>query len=647
MQKKILSVAIAALLPAVNYAQDNSDTLDTVIVNSVYAVPAERDNTGSSVTILTEKDFQERNATYVVDALKTVPSIATGANGGRGTVTSVFMRGANSNHVLVVIDGIKMNPANGNAFNFGGLTLDNIERIEVLRGEQSALWGSQAIGGVINITTKSGKYADKPFNADIHIGGGSNKTLDTSATFYGKQDGLYYAINANHNRTDGISSTASHEQRYTTETGRQIVTGGAVEDDAFDKTSGSIKLGYEFESAGVEAFYQHSKSTVQFDGGTSARNLGNPFAVTELGMQSINTEDLLKLSGYLGNHDDLIRQNAYITYVKSNSDVQDPRPFFSRNIDENRLGLGYQIDYNFDRDGATTQAVSALLEYQKNKYRKQDFAEAKALKEKSIALEYRLFNENDHALALGLRYDDNSQFSNAFTYKLSGGYRINDNFRLHGSLGTGIKNPTIIEMYGWDGSWQGNPDLKPEKSRGGEFGVLIEDNSGNHSLDLTYFNRQFTDSITRAGNQSVNAVGKTRAYGVEANYKGQINEKVSVFANYTYSKTKGTDGRELLRRPAHQANLGVNYAINDQFSTHANINYIGKRKDDYYPAWPNPAERVTLPSYTIMNLGANYKINKNLETYLNVNNVFDEKYETALGYGQPGRNFYLGLKGSW
>lgn len=180
--------------------------LDSVTVYSAYATPINQDKTASSVTVLTEKDFAARNATYVSDVLKTVPGVAIGQQGGRGTLTSLFLRGAESRHTAVVIDGVKVNPINIGNFDFGGLPISNIERIEVLRGEQSALWGSSAMGGVVYITTKSGLYKEKPFNAEVDLGLGSNNTRDASATLSGFHNGFYYALHGDSHRTKGISA---------------------------------------------------------------------------------------------------------------------------------------------------------------------------------------------------------------------------------------------------------------------------------------------------------------------------------------------------------------------------------------------------------------------------------------------------------
>lgn len=640
LQKKALVTAISIAALPIAVAQDNANTatLDTVVVESVYAVPAERDNTGSSVTVLTEKDFQQRNATYVIDALKTVPSIAVGSLGGHGTQTSVFMRGANSNHVLVVIDGVKMNPVSGSSFDFGTLPLSNVKRIEILRGEQSALWGSDAIGGVINITTKSGQSADKPFNATVNIGGGSNKTVDTDVSIHGRQGGLYYAINAAHNRSEGLSTFSKETFTYTAKDGTTVTTGGASEDDLFKQTDVALRLGYEFDRAGVEAFYQHSTNTVHYDSSLATENTSDPYTTSDT--------DAFKLSGYWGNHEDKLRHSAYFSLLRTESETESTSPTDNKG---KRQSIGYQIDYNFDQEGVTTQGITGLLEYSKTSLNTNDFSEDKSIETQSAAVEYRLFNENDHALTVGLRYDDNSEFDNDITYRIAGGYRINDNLRMHSSIGSGIKNPSIYEYYGYYGTYTANPDLKPEKSRGGDIGLLIESNNGKHSLDITYFNRQITDLITSNSTytQSINLNGKNKASGVEIGYNGQLTEQLSLYANYTYTKAEDSQGEQLARRPKHQANAGINYQINDAWSSNANIEYVGKRLNNYYNSATYQSTAVDMPSYAVVNIGTHYQINKNMALYLNVNNVFDKSYENVIGYSQPGRSFYLGFKGSW
>lgn len=640
MKQKTLAVTISLLLPSLSVAQtaDDITTLDEVLVESAYAVSATADNIASSLTVLNESDFQQRDATYVSDILKTVPGIAVGSSGGHGAQTSVFLRGADSDQTLLIVDGIKMNPATGGSVDFGSLSLANVERIEILRGEQSALWGSDAVGGVIYITTKSGKNADKPFHADVNLGGGTNDSVDAAANIYGYQDGLYYALAVANNRSHGISALSKKTFNYQATDGTAITTGGAAEDDKFQRASGSARVGYEFDNAGVELFASHTTQTVHFDENLTNEASSDP--------HSKSNENSVKFSGYIGSSDDLLKHSAFISNVNNHSETKGKHP--SQNVGEKR-NVGYQLDINFDREGATTQSVTTLLEYQKNTLDTANFSDTKAITQKSIALEYRLFNEDDHALAVGVRHDDNNEFDNASTYRLAGGYRLNDNLRLHGSFGTAVKNPTMYDYYGYYGTYAANPDLKPEKSRGGDFGIALQSQDETQHLDITYFTRRVEDLITANAtwDGSINIDGKSNMRGIEAAYRGNFNEKLSAYANYTYTQAEDSKGKQLLRRPKHQAGIGVNYRFNEALSANANALYVGKRMDNHYDSTTWTSHLVEMPDYTLFNLGANYQINKQFATYFNVNNVFDKAYENVIGYGQAGRTFYLGIKGNF
>ena len=648
-------ITTALLLSASAFVQAETKTeLEPINVYSAYATPVNQDQTASSVTVLTEKDFAERNATYVSDVLKTVPGVAMGATGGRGAVTSLFLRGAESNHTVVVIDGVKMNPVN-DGFDFGGLTLSNIERIEVLRGEQSALWGSDAIGGVVYITTKSGLYKEKPLNIDFDLGLGSHRTRDASATISGYQGGFYYALHGDSHRTAGISVLSKDKFNYKALDGTSIPTGGAIERDGFHRDNGSLRLGYDDNNKGVEVLASHSSQTTKNDTSLLSEATDKDFFRTR--------ESTLKLSGYTGNNQDLFKHKASVSHIKNDYDYVSTSPYTR---DWKKLNANYQLDINFDREGYLKQGISVLGEYQKSHYEAQSsystFKEQKLI-EKSIATEYRLFTEDDHSLSLSGRFTDNKQFKNTFTGRLAGAYRLSPNFKVHTSLGTAVHNPTFTELYGYGEStystptvWLANPDLRAEKSRGGELGLLMETTDKRYSFDLTYFSRivdDFIGSEKIAANlsRSKNLEGKTKVKGIEITYKGKIADNLISYANYTYTNIKngeskrGANGKTLDRRPKHTANVGLAYQITEKLGSDVNISYVGKRLDTYWGT--GPSKRVEMPSYTLVNLGVNYQLIPNLNIYANLNNVFNKKYENAIEYGQDGRNVYVGLKGSF
>ena len=639
-------ITTALLLSASAFVQAETKTeLEPINVYSAYATPVNQDQTASSVTVLTEKDFAERNATYVSDVLKTVPGVAMGATGGRGAVTSLFLRGANSKHTAVIIDGIRVNPADTN-FDFGGLALSNIEHIEILRGEQSALWGSDAMGGVVYITTKSGLYKDKPFNADFDFGTGSHRTRDGSVTLSGQHHGLYYALHGDSHRTQGISARSEHVFNYTSVSGMKSTNVPATEKDGFHRDNVSMRLGFDDSKKGVDFLASHSSQTLHFDNS----------AADELKFDD-NTrtrETRYKLSGYFGNAEDLFVHKAAVSHVKMDTDTAQYKSWASAvgktEYDSKKLNTNYQLDINFDREGEVKQAVSVLADYQNTKYiaSAYNFAEKK-LTEKSIAAEYRLFTESDHSLSVSGRYTDNSLFENAFTARLAGAYRLSQNLKAHASIGKAIHNPTFIDVYGWGNytSWAANPNLKPEKSLGGELGLLVESNDKRHSLDTTLFARNvdnFLSAVPVRGStayRTINRDGKTKIKGVEVAYNGKFTEQLSGYANYTYTYIKSENdqyGSNYVRRPKHTGNLGLAYQITEKLGSDVNVSYVGKRLD---------SGDFKMPSYTLANLGLNYKVVDYLTIYANLNNLFNKKYENVLGYGQDGRNVYVGLKGSF
>ena len=639
-------ITTALLLSASAFVQAETKTeLEPINVYSAYATPVNQDQTASSVTVLTEKDFAQRNATYISDVLKTVPGVAMGANGGRGAVTSLFLRGANSKHTAVIIDGIRVNPADTN-FDFGGLALSNIEQIEVLRGEQSALWGSDAMGGVVYITTKSGLYKDKEFNVDFDLGAGSHRTRDGSVTLSGQHHGLYYALHGDSHRTQGISARSERVFNYTSVSGAKSTNVPATEKDGFHRDNVSMRLGFDDSKKGVDFLASHSSQTLHLDNS----------AADELKFDD-NTrtrETRYKLSGYFGNAEDLFVHKAAVSHVKMDADTAQYQSWASAigktEYDSKKLNTNYQLDINFDREGEIKQAVSVLADYQNTKYiaSAYNFAEKK-LTEKSVATEYRLFTESDHSLSVSGRYTDNSLFENAFTARLAGAYRLSQNLKAHASIGKAIHNPTFIDVYGWGNStsWAANPNLKPEKSLGGELGLLVESNDKRHSLDTTLFARNvdnFLSAVPVRGStayRTINRDGKTKIKGVEVAYNGKFTEQLSGYANYTYTYIKSENdqyGSNYVRRPKHTGNLGLAYQITEKLGSDVNVSYVGKRLD---------SGDFKMPSYTLANLGVNYKVADNLTIYANLNNVFNKKYENVLGYGQEGRNVYVGLKGSF
>ena len=644
MKKNLITITILLTSTGLAVANEESHTvLQEINVYSAYAAPVNQDLAASSVTVLTEEDFTKRNATYVSDALKTLPSMAFSASGGRGALSNFYLRGADANHTVVVIDGVKMNPVTGYGFDFGALSLNNIDRIEVLRGEQSALWGSDAMGGVIYITTKSGLYKEKPFNIDFDLGTGSHGTYNGSATLSGYHDGFYYALHGNSHKTRGISAYSANKFYYQAKDGTKVESGGAVEKDKFHRDNGSLRVGYDKDNKGIELLVSHFTQSVHYDGSLADETKFDDYTRTR--------ETLFKSSGYWGSEKTLFKHKAGISHIKTDSNTFSSNPSA---YDAKKLNANYQLDINFDREGYLNQAVSVLGEYQKSQYNSSSYQNEKSLSEKNAVTEYRLFTEDDHSLAVSGRYTDSSQYENAITGRIAVAYRLSPNFRSHASFGSAIQNPSMTEYYGWSGTYLANPSLKPEKSKGGDLGLLMEFYDKRHRVDVTYFARNVDSLISSETvdpvnfiSRAINVEGTSKIKGIELTYNGNLTDKLTAYTNYTFTRTKNNTGVELVRRPKHMANVGVAYQVIEPFGVNINFAYMGNRVDNYYNEVTFASSKVKMPSYTLVNLGANYQLTENLNLYANLTNLFDKKYEHTIGYGQYGRNVYVGLKGTF
>ena len=503
---------------------------------------------------------------------------------------------------------------------------------------------------MIYITTKSGLYKDKPFNVDFDFGTGSHRTRDGSVTVSGQQNNFYYALHGDSHRTSGISVASKNTFRYTSTQGDEIRTGGAIEKDKFHRDGTSLRFGYDDNQKGIDFLASHSSQTFHNDSITSGQDTQGYTAFENLTPTYIRTrETLFKLGGYLGSDEELFKHKASVSHLKGDSDTFGLN---ATNKDWKKLNANYQLDVNFDREGSVTQAVSLLTDYQRTSFTSKNYnGVEKRLTEKSVAAEYRLFTESDHSLSLSSRFTDNSQYKNAWTGRVAGAYRLSSNFKAHAGIGSAIQNPNLTDYFGWDNKNIGNPDLKPAKSIGGEIGLLMETTNKAHSLDVTYFARNVKDYIdTKYGtvNQAYNRDDKTHIKGVEIVYNGKFTDALTAYANYTYTNIHSDKqyGANYLRRPMHTANAGLAYQITEKLGADANVSYTGKRMDTYYsPTYST--HKVKLPSYTLANLGVNYKVADSLTIYANLNNVFNKKYENIVGYGQDGRNVYVGLKGSF
>ncbi len=574
-----------------------------------------RDTTGASVEVITAEQLQKQGATTLLDAVRNRTGISTSQNGGTGSLTSLFLRGSNSAHTKVLIDGIPMNDPSGasRAFDFANLTIDNIERIEILRGPQSVIYGSDAIGGVINIITKRGQDEGQ---ISFSAYGGSLGTHYEGVQYSGGNDQSYYSIAGSYFETSSVSQAAA---RF-----------GNTEADGFDVGTVSGRFGWNLDDdINLDYVFRVTNAEVEVDNW----DFGAPNPVDNLNRANIskNFANRIQLSK-LALDGRLEHKAAFSLTSYERLDTNVPSVFWASEYHGETRLFDYQAHYALNDNHLLTAGASYQVEEASTDLQ----AQVNQLST-GVFLEDRVtLRENWHATA-GVRWDEFSRAGQANTYRFSTIYHLaNKPAHIHAALGTGFRAPALAEnLFAF-----GNPNLAPETSKGWELGVTTKLKEDTLLLDLTYFRNDFRNLIVWNPSLFVlDNVGQAQAAGVEVTLAWQLNERTTLNANYTYTRSRDrTTGEELLRRPQHRSTLNLEHTLeNDKTNVGFTLAYTGSRLD-------NPSGTTTaLNHFLLLNLYVSHPLNDRWTAFFRANNVTDEDYEELYGYGTPGATFYGGL----
>ena len=612
-----LALVLGSLLSTASFAADTiADNTDNDIVISASRVESKRIETGSSITVLDEQYLKENQARTVAEVLQDVPGVSVANSGGLGSTTSVFIRGADSNKTLVIIDGIEVNDLSSitGGYDFAHLTADNIERIEILKGSQSALWGSDAMGGVINIITKEGKAGFNP-TADFEIG--ENNYHKESVSISGAQGSSHYSLSASNLETDGISAKNGEFDD--------------PDDDGYKNKNVTLKAGHQFTDIfAMDTVLRYSDAENEYDGYSSEVN-------------STNQQHQAKLNTNLDLLDKQWKNRLSVAFSDSENET------FSGSTSEyayegQKIKTDLQSDYYLNTVNEYTQRISLIAEHENDKYQSWSMDEKERIEASSIVLGYGADWQKTVFLNAAVRSDFNSKFDDTTTYHLDISGWLSDGTRLHASHGTGVKNPSLGQLYGYSpsawGDYVGNPDLEPEESLSWDVGVEYNFADLDAYIDLTYFDSRYTDMhsyktdpVTWEGTY-VNLDGKATARGVEFTASLRMTEDFHVNAAYTFMETDDGDNNELLRRPKHAASLNSNYKYTDNLSANIGVRYVGERLD---------YGNVDLDDYTVINIGAAYQVNEHITVSSRIENAFDKEYEEVSGYNTDPLTAYVGI----
>lgn len=634
----ILLPCIAAATPAVaQSAQSTNGLTQAADAGTEIVVTANREarpasTVGQAVTVLDTATITQRQAVTVSDLLRQTPGVTVTRNGGVGTVASVNIRGAESDQTVALIDGIKLNdPASpGGGFNFGSLLIGNIARIEVLRGAQSVLWGSQAIGGVVNLITRQ---PTEQLSVNARAEGGWHETGQAFANVSGKAGPVSASLGGGYYTTDGISSFADGTER-----------------DGFRNYAANGSVGIALAQAvsiDLRGFYSNGRT--DFDGFPAPRYV---FGDTrEYG----ESEQWI---GYAGLNAALFdgRFRNRFGYAHTDSDRRNVDPDGTPAETFRAIGRNDRLEYQgtFDIDRAVFATFGAEREV--SRFSTSSYGGPVTRGRARIFSVYGQVAVTPIAGltgTAGVRHDDHNIFGGATTFSGSGVYSPNGGataFRT--SYSEGFKAPTLYQLQ----SEYGNTRLDPERSHGWDAGVTQRALGGAVEASATYFRRTSFDLITfvsctapltgictNRANGTYDNIARARAQGVELSLLLRPVEALTFSAAYTYldatNRSTGTAdfGRDLARRPDSSVTVNADYRWPFGLATGATITAVGDSFD-------NASNARRLDGYVVTDVRASFPLGQHLEVYGRVENVFDARYQTIYQYGQPGRGAFGGIR---
>jgi vitamin B12 transporter len=617
-------------------ADSNSDdSLDEVVVVANRA-PEPLSQVGNSVTVLDRQAIQDSQKVDMSTLLATTPGITFSRGGGPGNATSIFIRGADSDHTVVLIDGVVLNDPSliGGNFDFGNLLVGDTSRIEILRGGQSTLYGSQAIGGVINIITTE---PERGLGANVQAEGGSLGTALAKGGVGGKFDNWSFRVGATYYATDSVPEL---DRRY----------GGAGSDPFHDSVvSGRATYDFTPDVQFDERAYW-TESRVFYDGYSPTTFLLGNYP---------QYEDVRQLFDYTGLNFklfDLKNRLAYEYTATEHSDYNSAVDPITQT--DSYKGKNSRVEYQ--GTWAIANGYQAVFGAQQEKSWADTTPYAPAHADTGQVGEYlQLHGEVLSGLSLtaGERHDHYDTFGQHYTGQFAAAWSLPSSTVLRASWSQGYKAPSLYELY----SPYGNTALKPEVSTGGDGGVEQHLWNDRVTLSASYFLTRFTDLIEFENcpgsplcatlGQGVGYyanVDRARARGVELQASVTPASAVAISANYSHIKTddetpgSATYGQQLFRRPEDAANLSLSYTWPQSLKTTVAARYGGPSFDQNFNVYPTAI--VRLGGYTLLDVRASYPVTDKLEIYARVDNVTNKWYETIFQYGTWGRTAFVGLR---
>lgn len=625
------AAASAALLAFISstptFAESTADDIETLTVTGT-RLPIELTKLPAAVSVLTESDIKASGALQLTELIRGLPGVSLSQSGSPGGLTEVRVRGSETNHLLVLIDGVIANDiGQGSLIDLAHLTAANVTRIELLKGPQSARWGSGAIGGVLSITTKAGQTQQPSKNVSMSASAGTQSTYKGS-------------VNAASQHNDfGLNAYASYLQ-----TDGDNISRVGNEDDGYNNLTAGLNVSFEASSEHLLNAYLRAVDYQNDYDATDFLSTGLP-ADSDNVTRGFQVSSKLKWEYQPRDSD----YNSALTaqYRKDKNDN-------TASGDDVGGTTGERVEFNWTHFYRLDNwNVAAGAEYLQRLFSQRGpvvFGDPnQAQRDKT----YSAFGEASGNLgdnvftSLSARFDNNSEFDNASSYRAGLTWQVQNNVSVFTSYGKAVKTPTFTERFGFTpASFIGNADLMPEKSE--EIEVGIKTRWETLSTQVSIYSTQLEDEINgfvfdpAAGAFTADNIdGESQRDGVDAefNWRGEM---VSVTGSYSYlNAQQDVDAVNTteLRRARHQGALTVSSDFGlDKFSFYTKLAYTGTRFDTFFPPFPAPSQTLALSAYTLTNVNVSYRISNEWQLSLKVNNLFDTEYEDIIGYvGQERR----------
>jgi vitamin B12 transporter len=630
----VLLALSAFVIPA---RAEVSDDIGEVVVVATRA-PVNIDQVGNSVTVLTEEQIQQSQKVDLTELLATTPGVTFSRTGGPGTQTSFNIRGADPDHTVILIDGVQMlDPSSpGGNIDFGNLLVQDISRIEILRGAQSTLYGSQAIGGVINIETEP---PPDQLSGSLQGEKGSLDTGLVRAAIGDKIDQWSFRFSGTYYATDSVSS---FDRQY-----------GGLGDDPYHNAVVSGRTTYDFSpdiQLDLRGYY--TNSTVDYDGYSPTTFLFGNY---------LNYQTTRQYFGYAGLNFDLFdnrwKSRLYVDYMFT--DRADYLPSDTITVqNDHYASTDTRVDYQGNVDLAPGYRAVFGLQQEKQVADTTPYAPAEAnTSNNSVFLQLQGEVVKGLTLTAGERLDHYDVFGEHYTGQVAAAWALPTSTILRSSFGQGFKAPSLFQLY----SSYGNQSLESEQSHDWDAGVEQRFWDNRVSLSATYFDTSFSNLIeflncpgsplcAEPGKEFgyYANLGKAKSSGVELQASLKWSDSLSVTANYsrikTVDRTPGDPdyGLPAFNRPGSAANLTVSYTAPFKLTTSVAVRYSGSSLSENFNVFP--AAIVPLGGYTLIDVRASYAINDHVEVYGRVDNLTDKRYETTYLYGEWGRTAFAGAR---